>query len=386
MGQLCMNCVKEPALKHAIVELGGVAGDCAVCGTQGTTLIDCANPDFMARFRASYRYHFSEPEYNTHLGGDGLESLLFQVNPITNFVQGWNEAAYDDALMDMLQEGYEEGATKVSLFAGYTDGEQNMHLVALKRDTDERIRALKSASLTRNHYLLEEQARQLIEPLIAALSRTVTRDAPLHRARVGYVERGFPTMGWLEERHYRPYEGAQLGAPPPPMAAPGRMNRSGVSFLYLATTPETALAEIRPHPGHFCSVGTFRANRDLQICDLSVLDVSEFASDEKLKDFLLLKSVDDAFSIPVVPESRSEYHFPQLLADVFRHLKYDGIGFRSSVGSGKNVVFFDPSTFRFDAGSAVVRRVDSLIYTTSGMQTMTQNHIDYLRRADGSLV
>jgi hypothetical protein len=383
---LCLECLKHPSiLRFARTIAVSSRDDCAVCGARAAPKVPTGDPEFKARFRALVRYYFSETAYNTHLGGDHPTTLFFRENPLTRFRSTWNAAAYESELLEVLEEGYENGDTRVSLFAGYSDGQQNMLLRSLKLDIDDRLHEVKRRARVENHFIVEGNARALLEPLVERLDATLPGDAALWRARVGFVDRGFPLTGWFEERDYMPLTSAELGAPPPPLASPGRMNRGGVSYLYLSTTADTAVAEIRPHPGHYCSVGSFVAKRDVRVCDLSKLDVCDFASDALLNDFLLLKSVDDAFSIPVVPEDRAEYHFPQLLADVFRHFGYDGIGYRSSVGAGRNYVFFNPALFGYVADSARVVRIEALNYSTVEQRVMRRDQ-QYLTRGDGSLV
>jgi hypothetical protein len=386
MAFLCTNCVKVQSLKNAIVSLGGVPGDCAICLARGTAKLSCAHPAFRAKFRALVRYYYSEAEYSPHLGGDRLESLLLCENPITDCHDGWNAQAGEAALGEILMERYEDGQARVSLFGGHDADGEDRQLIALERNEDDRLRELKHASFTKNHYLLHDEARALLGPLASRLERTVARGSVFYRARIGFVKSGFSRAGSFEGRHYTPFEGMALGAPPPPFAAAGRMNRGGVSFMYVATTPEAAIAEIRPHPGHFCSVGAFSAQHALRVCDLSLLDVTEFASDDLLREFLLLRSIDTAFSIPVIPENRAEYQFPQLLADVFRHLQYDGVGYRSAVGSGKNFVYFDPTAFAFVPGSATVTKIDWMSYATRALPIMSGNDGDYWTRPDGHLL
>jgi len=164
------------------------------------------------------------------------------------------------------------------------------------------------------------------------------------------------------------------------------MNRQGVAFLYMATDEATAIAETRPHPGHFCSVGEFKAIEGLRIADLSAIDVTQFAaSDKRLDDFHFLKTLDNLFSMPITPEGRSSFHFTQLLADCFRQLGFDAIRYRSSVGGGSNLVAFDPTKFSFVPGSARVVKVSSLFYEYDSMQVMGDES-EYMTRLDGSLL
>jgi len=352
--------------------------------------IQCGAPDLKNKFRTLIRYHYSESDYNTHFGGTPLETLLFRDNPITDYRTSWNTDEYDEALQEILDPGYYQDLDiGISLFAGYSDGMPNFHLVSLKRDFDRRLRELRQALSDVNHFLLEEKPKKLIQPLMPRIESRLERGTALFRSRIGFAARAYPMHGgdWFEERHYRPYEAKTLGAPPPPVAGIGRMNRAGVSFLYLASTAETALAEIRPHPGHYCSIGSFRAQRTLRIADLTDLDPCDFAiSDRELENFVLLRSIDEVLSVPVVPESREQYHLSQLLADAFRQLCYDGACYRSPVGLGKNYVLFDPATFEYEAGSATVARVDNVTYVSAQVPNMGTDDNDYWTAPDGSFL
>jgi hypothetical protein len=50
-------------------------------------------------------------------------------------------------------------------------------------------------------------------------------------------------------------------------APEGRANPKGISYLYLATSKETAMSEVRPWVGSRISVGQFKTNRDLKVID-----------------------------------------------------------------------------------------------------------------------
>ena len=274
----------------------------------------------------------------------------------------------------------------ISLFAGYTDGVQNPLLVALKNDFDSRLRELRDQSLVRNHFLLDDEVKNLLTPHIRDLDTQFSKSSVLIRSRLGFADRAIPLMSLDDEKHYRPYSEESISAPPPPHANAGRMNRGGVSFLYLATDAETAIAEIRPHPGHFCSVGSFEAGRDIRVADLTSIDVCNYAaSDRQLDEYLLLKTIDDLFSIPVTPESRTDYHLTQLLADAFRHLGFDAVCYRSSVGDGKNYVVFDPQLFNYVNRSGAVYKIKKLHYRQDKMIPMGDDD-DYMTRPDGTFL
>jgi len=133
----------------------------------------------------------------------------------------------------------------------------------------------------------------------------------------------------------------------------------------MADEIETAIAEIRPHPGHLISVGGFRALRDLRIANFDV-PISRFSmSDARLDTFAIIYHVDVLLGSPVTPDERHKYALTQLLADTLIRQGFDGVSFRSSVGTGKNLCVFDPGVFEFDSALSEVRQVDRLEYTFS---------------------
>ncbi|MFM6831522.1 MAG: RES domain-containing protein [Novosphingobium sp.] len=69
----------------------------------------------------------------------------------------------------------------------------------------------------------------------------------------------------------QPYNGVEIGASP--KTGHGRLNREGEPVLYLVSKAHTALAEIRPYPGHYVSVGGFKTLADLKLADFDPVTV-----------------------------------------------------------------------------------------------------------------
>src|SRR5207237_468527 len=60
----------------------------------------------------------------------------------------------------------------------------------------------------------------------------------------------------------------EMGAPSPKVASHGRANPAGIPYLYLGSTAETAVAEIRPHTGEKACVATFEVPDGVKVVDL----------------------------------------------------------------------------------------------------------------------
>jgi hypothetical protein len=144
--------------------------------------------------------------------------------------------------------------------------------------------------------------------------------------------------------------------PLPYQATEGRANPAGVPVLYLGTTAQTAVSEVRPWIGSPVSLARFRISRPLRVIDLSrghgrssfmEVGLRHLGSDTPVgreeKEKAVWIDIDTAFSRPVVAsEASAEYAPTQILAELFRDIGYDAVAYRSQFGlNGFNVAVFD---------------------------------------------
>ncbi len=364
MPNICVDCVKEPHLKELITK-GGSSGECTICGSNGQVL-DSEGNRFFQLTKALVRYHFSEWDYNHHWGGDGYESLFYgKENRFFDESRAKSDEDYE-ALVLSITEGpvYEDYDKGVSVFAGYTDGQQNMLLRALSTDLDPKILEISERLKTENHFNLERGIKDILEEYQDVASLLLKEQMVLYRARVGFKEKKRSILcGFDTEFHYTPYKGSEIGAPPPHIATSGRINRAGVSFLYCATEKYTAISEVRPHPEDRVSLAKFHLNCDANVFDLSSTQLLNFFhSDEKLDKFMPLNTLGVLINETIPPSERTRYSFTQLIADCIRQLGFEGIAFNSTVGSGKNIVLFDHNKATQDELNAEVVNVKSVSY------------------------
>jgi hypothetical protein len=144
----------------------------------------------------------------------------------------------------------------------------------------------------------------------------------------------------------------EMGAPPKRVASHGRANPAGIPYLYLGSTPVTAISEIRPHTGEVACVADFRTPRDLKLVDLRRPRkmVSPFLLEDaddigKMRsDLPFLERLGDELTRPVVPQSAAiDYTPSQYVCEFIKKCGYDGVIYRSSVSDGINLALFDPS-------------------------------------------
>ena len=134
----------------------------------------------------------------------------------------------------------------------------------------------------------------------------------------------------------------QRMTPVPFEATEGRVNPKGIPCLYLATTKETALAEVRPWLDSNISVGQFKTVKKLKVIDCSVHSAEGWKfywkePDDQKKEEAVWSSIDRAFSEPVTPSDKTSDYVPtQIIAELFRSNGFDGVIYRSAVARGKN--------------------------------------------------
>ena len=131
-------------------------------------------------------------------------------------------------------------------------------------------------------------------------------------------------------------------------AKASRANSSGIPVLYVASTEQTAISEVRPWVGSELSVAQFRITRQLNAIDLtqghgksswSGLTLKQLSGREEPDTETKLRAVwtdiDNAFSRPVATSDEMEDYIPtRILAELFREAGYDAIVYRSQFGQG----------------------------------------------------
>lgn len=148
------------------------------------------------------------------------------------------------------------------------------------------------------------------------------------------------------------YEIDKMGAPPKRLASHGRANPAGIPYLYLASVPETAAAEIRPHTGEVACVADFTIP-EIRAVDLRAPRrlVSPFilqdagAIGQLRADLPFLEKLGEELTRPVLPSGAAIDYIPsQYLCEFIKKSGFDGVVYRSSVSDGINLALFDPAT------------------------------------------
>lgn len=155
--------------------------------------------------------------------------------------------------------------------------------------------------------------------------------------------------------------------PPPKKTKNGRANPAGISYLYTASTLDTAIAEVRPHPGDIVATACFLISKPLRL--LSLLSPRGSHSPFMEEDVLALRyeieflcHLGNELSKPVLPRDVDYEYIPtQYLCEFIKSCGYDGVVFNSSVhDKGFNITLFDD--IKINEGTISYHRVKSLEY------------------------
>ncbi len=153
------------------------------------------------------------------------------------------------------------------------------------------------------------------------------------------------------QKEGRSYTCDEMGAPPRRSASHGRANPAGIPYLYLGSEEQTAVAEVRPHPGEVVSVAEFVIEGDLNLIDLRepralvspFLIGDEYAlSALRGGDIAFLEALGDGLTTPVLPTAAAiDYTESQYLCEFIKMRGFHGVVYKSSVGDGFNLALFD---------------------------------------------
>jgi len=139
-----------------------------------------------------------------------------------------------------------------------------------------------------------------------------------------------------------------MGKPPAKLTKNGRANPLGIPYLYTASSPDTAIAELRPHPGDRVVVALFEIDTSLRLLNLKhprktispfLIDESELSSFRQELAFLC--KLEEELSKPVLPRVADLEYLPtQYLCEFIKMCGFDGVIFQSSISDGFNVALF----------------------------------------------
>lgn len=363
---ICSECIREPYLSNEVFKTG-LTATCSYCGEEGPTftieeladkveiafeqhyLRTATNPDsfesaMLADKESSYEWERKGDEI-TYVIGDAAQIPHDAAADIQEIL----ENRHDD--FEAAKMGEE---TEFSADSYYTRRRRNLGFLPWHDRWQEFERLLKTEArfFSRDAMNTLKSIFSGIETMRAADGRPIvcgagpaTELTHFCRARAFQDHDEVLTAIGLPDLH--------LGPPPHPIASSGRMNARGISVFYGATTPDVAIAEVRPPVGSEVVVASFEITRALKLLDLTALvslEVSgsifdpEYLGRLSRRDFM--QGLTGRMARPVMPNDEALEYLPtQAIADYLStesQIDIDGILFPSvqSAVPGLNVALF----------------------------------------------
>lgn len=356
---ICRDCVEDDYLKRIMNE----AECCSYCGVDSDNCI--ALHDLAELVEQAFSEHYcptaSEP--------DGLQLIMLK-DPECDY--DWEregelvetiiqyEAGVEPEVAEDLRKILDSGRSFDEYFE---ESEFDDNIQYEKRTQDgghwhQIWRELQHELKTKTRFF-SKRALEVFRAVFNNISSQATKDGRpifktlspgfgLYRARV------FQDDELLEKALQAP---ARLLGPPSMNASGGRMNAFGISVFYGSTSPEVALAEVRPPVGSKVAIAKFVLRREVVVLDLTALKHVEETGSIFDPSFLprieraeFLKTFCDKIVAPVMPNFEvSDYLITQATADFLassEELKLDGIIYPSVQTTGPdaiNIVLFHKS-------------------------------------------
>jgi len=314
----CANCFGDLFLNKRIPEMSEQTGVCDVCLTPNTPLVQ---PESLREYFQSVCSIYSED--------NGVDAELL----VTWFQRDWEIFTAFDPLkaQTLLGEILDDGEVVRKKHLPRNIPE----LAAVEKWT-----SFRDEIICKNRFFFKHELDlDLLNWLFSNLAGDDSIFAgSLYRARIQTEDSPIP----IDE----------MGKPAAACAKNGRANPVGIPYLYAASTPETAIAETRPHPGDLLSVAKFSVTEPLKLLNLQhprkTISPFLFVNEEALSvmrdnlDFLC--HLGSELSKPILPRVADLEYLPtQYLCEFIKNCGYDGVVFMSSIGIDANIALFDDS-------------------------------------------
>lgn len=330
MSNCCIECFLDVYLKERIKE-EGTLGNCEFCGCENVYIID---PQELK--------HYFDPLIN-------LYSAQVEFYPVEKLKECegrfiWEILSDDWGVFDdwekgqeIIEEMYPRHHEDTPLFLdNYVDREDEWYgkeeelSDKLKEEWNEFCEEI----TYRNRFFPQKKLDiNLLGEILTYSEKTIATGEFLFRARSSLD-------GKL-------LSAEEMGAPPNQKAMEGRANPKWIPYLYLASDHNTAISEIRPQAHNSITVGKFNVNSQINVIDLRnpyidtpfkwgdrlafVLDIYAFL---RMLGYILSKPAEREKAIT------TEYLPTQYLCEFIKNQGYEGVLYKSFLGSGHNIVLF----------------------------------------------
>lgn len=356
---ICHGCVGDSYISNQIKKNGSTEDRCSYCHSRKKTVLLTELVEPMHRvFQLFYRARYNGDLYPGYSSGNPAEDIIAEGLEVEDDISEDIHAA--------LQEEYNDYNVDDTYNEDYVYKRTDFTSGLLEKKWDEVKSSLQSEARFFNNHVKSffEKIFNGLDTLRTVEGRNavtfIDSSTPIFRARK------FDSYEKVEEALQHPER--HFGPPPHLQAISGRMNAHGIPVFYGATTPEIAIAEVRPAVGSYVVVAKFMPLKPLRILEMSALDglvqvsgsLFDPEMEEKMSTASFLRKLSRKLTLPVSGNADSEYLITQAVAEylsVAVACELDGLSFKSTQQTAEknensnpfNIVLFSKSSSVRDA-------------------------------------
>jgi len=358
MANCCTECFLDEYLKERIKEEGAL-GKCDFCNSKNVYVIDPR--DLQNYFNPLVNLYSPQVEfYPVDLLKECKGRFIWEI-----LSEDWD--VFDDwevgrKIIEEMYEPMDPHHDERPLFLdNYVDREDEFYGTdqelsdTLKKQWNEFCEEIAH----KNRFFPQKRLNNdLICEILTFSEKTILRDEFLFRARLSRDGK-FPLD--------------KMGKPPKAKAMEGRANPVGISYLYLASDANTAISEIRPQVENIVTIGKFRVRDKIRVLDLKSPGIgSPFKWGDNL-DFVLkiqgfLGMLGFMLSKPVDKNKTPLEYLPtQYLCEFIKNQDFEGVLYKSFLGSGHDVVLFNERK---------VECIETKLYKVTSVKVQSEEVVD----------
>lgn len=385
---LCAKCTKDKYLKKYIEKNSQEINICCICNEKQLVIHIDKDEKIKDFCRFLIRYHIFEFEYNTHMGGNGVQNIFYNKNPILShtFFDDKTDSNREIEIEEFILELFDgpESSSKIKLYKSNISWFEDYFVDIIKDEKSPYWKQIKNDLQENNYYLLENNAKIEFKNYINDICITIKKETRYFRGRNWSIELEEENFYWIKSKIKNPYSWKELWKTPTKKAKAWRMNRSWISYLYLGSSVDTCISEIKTYPWRIVSVWEFIVQKDINLIDFRVIPLENYFEDKnKLEVFKFLRDISDELSKPIWSDEESDYLVTQFISDIIRMLWYDGILYNSSVSNdGYNIAIFNDNNIIYKDNSSILYNINSMEFSyseiTKGYHPVTEEIINII--------
>ncbi|HUS89901.1 MAG TPA: RES domain-containing protein [Desulfosporosinus sp.] len=331
MPNCCTECFLDDYLKKLIKE-EDTLGKCSFCGSENVYLID--PQELQGYFDPLINLYTAQVEfYPIELLKECEGRFIWEI-----LAEDWG--VFDDseigkAIIEEMYEGDSKNGLSPDFLDNYVDREDEWYGVDKQLSDKLRVQWNEFCEeiTYKNRFFPQKKLDvDLLSEILTYSDSIITTGEFLFRARLSPDGILLPAT--------------EIGAPPKQKAIEGRANPKWIPYLYLASDSDTAVSEVRSQVHNTITVGKFKVNNKISVIDLRNPYIDNpFMWGDRLAFVLdiynFLRLLGDILSKPVDRDKTTIEYLPtQYLCEFIKNQGFEGILYKSFLGSGHNIVLF----------------------------------------------